>query len=165
MGNRHPTSQDIVASNTFSVSSGGNFQNLDKTILETLVAMAVFNLASMPTTMVKGGMAAKSSSSVSLLLFRRHPAPHVTKAQPTSLPHLLTSAMTASSEPSRSTVSIRELVLWTPSSSNFTIGVKRTPLFLKMLPFVRFTQKSATTLPSIKTWSGGPPLIQSSRLP
>ena len=34
-----------------------------------------------------------------------------------------------------------------------------------MLPFERFTQKSATTLPYIKTWSGGPPLIQSSRLP
>ena len=38
MGNRHPTSQDIVASKTFSVCSGGNLQNLDKTILETLVA-------------------------------------------------------------------------------------------------------------------------------
>ena len=38
MGNRHPTSQDIVASNTFSVTCGGNLQNLDKTIIETLVA-------------------------------------------------------------------------------------------------------------------------------
>ena len=38
MGNRHPASQDIVASNTFSVCCGGNLQNLDKTIIETLVA-------------------------------------------------------------------------------------------------------------------------------
>ena len=46
-----------------------------------------------------------------------------------------------------------------------TIRVKRIFLFSKMLPSVRFMEKSATTLPSMKTWNGWLPLIQSFRLP
>lgn len=65
-GNRHPTTQDIVASNTFSVKIGGNLQLLDKTIMETLVVItieagkAAFNLATTHLMIPTEGQATKN---------------------------------------------------------------------------------------------------------
>ena len=62
----------------------------------------------------------------------------------------------------------QQIKFFPPLSQNShaqTTKANSTLLILKMLPSVRSTQKSATTLLSIKIWSGGPPLRQLSRLP